>query len=498
CLAREPQAPAETIRQIAEYMRENGDVQKRWRRATREARLRERVAQVKAHVRQRPYTPEQMERLKQQLADRESRLDEAQGKLAVAGIENPEERQAKLKELEVEAAAAQKAFQDAVAPLNKEREGRRREHALLEELLDALLEPVALTAPDLGVTRANTSTQPESGSAALGWHDAEGKTVALLHLSFLRSHRSTRAVTKLAGKYPVHQLSGGSMDFSVGTVSASFSCKAEWRNQQGMKKVVLALVNFDALADLGAALEEDGDLKQRLTDCMEKGREWQTRRQKATQSPGSWRSRVSGKMDELRLPYDTTRLELLDNQIASNELDVASTRAELSMAMIEDPEKHKSERAKAAKEAKQARRETQAAKAPLRPELVAMERKARYVKFAAWEMVDAVVRTPKDTGIIEAKIQEAFALGSMGIHFNDVHTEQLVFALLCFRPMAENTNAPIKLAGKYPAKMNGSVGMSIWVGGATVTLNVQKAEWQNRAKIVELATSLLDLDAIAA
>jgi hypothetical protein len=40
--------------------------------------------------------------------------------------------------------------------------------------------------------------------------------------------------------------------------------------------------------------------------------------------------------------------------------------------------------------------------------------------------------------------------------------------------------------------------MNFWVGGVTVTLNVRKEEWRDKDKLPELATSLLDLDAIAA
>ena len=500
--AREPQAPAETIRQIAEHMRENGDVQKRLRLATQEAHLKQRAAQMKASALHRPYNAKQIEQLKQRLVSYEARFDGVQRELEVAAIEKPEERQAKLKELEVEAAAAQEAYQDAVAPFNEEREARRGDQAPLAELLDALLEPVGQTAPDLGATRADTSAQATSGSATVVWRDAERKQVAYLHLRLLHSQRGSRTeVTKLAGKHPVYRLSDDSLSFSVGTVSASFSAnKAEWRDRKELPNVVLALVNFDALADLGAALAEDGDLKQQLTDCMEKEKEWQTRMRDATQGPESWRSGVNRQTNELRRPYDAKRLEQLESRLARYEQNVAGTRAELSVATIEDPEKRKSERAKADEEAKQAREEVQTAGVPLRVELVAMKRKGRYVEFAAWEMIDAVVRTPEGMGIVEADVQvrDQIANGSAHISFRDARTKQLVYAQIRFQPMPENTNAPTKLAGKYPAQLHGSSSMNFWVGGVTVTLNVRKEEWRDKDKLPELATSLLDLDAIAA
>jgi len=501
-LAREPQAPAETIRQIAEYMRQSADVQKRLRVATREASLKERVAQRKASALYRPYDPKQVEQLKRRLVSYETQLDGVQGELEVAGIEKLEERQAKVKELQVEAAAAQEALQDASAPFNKEREARRGDQAALGELLDALLEPVGQTVPDLGATRANTNTQTGSGSATVVWHGAAGKQLAYLHLRLLASQRGNRdEVTKLAGKYPVHHLSDDSMSFLVGTISASFSAqRAEWRKRKELPKLVEALIDFDALADLAAALAEEGDLKQQLTDCMKKEQEWQTRMRTATQGPQSWQSGVRRKMNELRRPYDAKRVERLEKQLADHERNVAGSRAEVSVATIEDPEKRKSERAKADKEAKQARQEVKAAGVPLRPELVALKRKARYVEFAAWEMIDAVVRTPADTEIVEAaiRVRNQIASGSVNVSFSDAHTEQLIYAQLSFQPMPENMNAPTKLAGKYPAQMHGGSGMTFWVGGVSVNLNVQKGEWRDKDKLPELATSLFDLDAIAA
>jgi len=355
------------------------------------------------------------------------------------------------------------------------------------------------TPEEHGVAKSTITARAGSATITVGWQDAQGRGLAQLHIQLLAVPTRSHGAMKLAGKYPVHHISDYAVSFSAGTIGASFSGRnKEWRDREKLPKLVEALVDFEALAGIEAALAKDGDLKKKLAECAARQQEWQSRMQGATRDIQSRLSLAARRQNGLRKPYDPARVARLEQRLASQKRYLAGVRAELSAATIEDPEKRQAEQLNTAQESKQAQEDLLTAGVPLRAEQVALGKAERSARFGLWELVDSVVRMPKELGGVPPEVRANPRNGSASVSWRDGRTQQLVRAEFHFLPVPPETSLKDKVANKFPVQSWGDGSVTFWTGSVNVNLGVQKAAWKSKDKMLELATKLIDLDAIAA
>ena len=497
--AREPQAPAATIKELAGYMERHRQFAAREAAALAGPREKRSSSQRKVTALHRPYDARQVKRLKGQLKSHQDAAAHIEEELASMRIKEPEARAAKLKEAETEMAAARTALLAARTPLNQEYAKIQQSGKAAEQKMVGLAELVPRTPEEHGVAESTITARAGGATITVGWQDAQGHGLAQLHLQLLAAPARSHRVMKLAGKYPVQHISDYAVSFSVGTIGASFSGrKKEWRDREKLPKLVEALVDFEALAGIDAALAKDGDLRKELVGCAARQKQWQSRMQGATGDIQSRLSLVGRSRNELRKPYDPGRVVKLEQRLASQKRYLAGIRAELSAATIQDPEKRKAERLKAAQDSKQAQEDLLTAAVPLRAEQVALGKAERTARFGLWELVDSVVHMPKEIGTVAPEVRANIRNVSANVSWRDGRTTQLVRAEFRFLPVPPETSLKDKVADKFPVQSWGASSVTFWTGSVNVSLSVEKAEWQSKEKMLELATKLIDLDAIAA
>jgi len=496
---REPQAPAATIRELAGYMKQRRQFEAREKVALAGPKERRSSAQRKAAALHRPYDARQGERLKGQLKSHQDAAAEIEEELTSMRIKEPEARTANLKEAEMEMVAARTALLAARTPLNQEYAKIQQAGEAVKQRMAELAELVPRTPEEHGVAKSTITARAGGATITVGWQDAQGHGLAQLHIQLLAVPTRSHGAMKLAGKYPVHHISDYAVSFSVGTIGASFSGrKKEWRDREKLPKLAEALVDFEALEGIEAALAKDGDLKKQLAECAARQKEWQSRTQSATRGIQSRLSLAGRRRSELRKPHDPVRVARLEQRLASQKRFLAGVRAELSAATIEDPEKRRAERLRTAQESKQAQEDLLTAGVPLRAEQVALGKAERIARFGLWELVDSVVRMPKELGGVPPEVRANPRNGSASVSWRDGRTQQLVRAEFHFLPVRPETSLKDKVAGKFPVQSWGKGSITFLTGSVNVILSVQKAEWKSKDKMLELATELIDLDAIAA
>ena len=494
--AREPQAPAETIRQVAAYLRRHVALEKRQIAVTAAARAKENMAQWRRNELSRRYDAKRVAQIKQRVESHRERRDRTVAELACARIKGPAERATKLKEAVAAGAAAAEEAQAASAAFKDEFVALAKEEAPVKQVLLELVAKVGRTPEELGVAKA--SPRASIGSAGLAWHDSKGTAVAYLTFRFRAPTGSSGKKEKLWGRYPVGYDGESSITFSVGTMVASFNpANRAWRGKAKMREMGKALIDLDAISELQAAVEK-GDLKRQIADLMARNKDLHARAQTATKLPHALQNASMLKRRELERPYDPSRVAGLERRLEPQERNLLASRTELAAAVIAEPEERKREKEKAVAAAKEALQAVKEAGLSLKTDQIALRRERRYVQFALFEMMDGVARMPKGLGIVDAGVITSPRDASVLPWWSDVHDKKLVRAHLRFRPAPGGTNAEPKVAGKYPVRSWTFKSIRFWAGGVDVELQVEKEEWKNKEKVMELAATLLDLERIAA
>jgi len=505
--AREPQTPATTIKELAEYMRQYWQFNMRRELAFTETRRRENSAWRVQSVLRRPYDTRQVEKIKEQLKPYEDSVPLVERDLAVARIRDPKERTAKLRKAEAELVTARQAVLATMAPFDREYAKIQEDGESANRRITELAELVPCTPEEHAVAVATASIQGGGRGVTVAWQDGRKHVLARLRLRLrlrlLVPPVRRYEVMKLAGKYPVYYVNEYKVDFVVGRMAASFSAgKREGKSKEELLKLAAALIDFEALENIEAVLEGDVDLGKKLAAGAAKHKDWHSRMQSASREVRSRQSLALQKRNELRKPYFPSRVRHQERRLSNLQGRLPGIRNELSAATIEDPEKREAERLKAAQELKHAKEGVLAARVHLgvhsKAEEIALEKLGRRARSALWEMVNAVVRMPSELGSGAPKVTASPRSGWASVSWWDGPNRQLAQARLELLPVPPPTPSAEKVAGKYPVQFWDGNSVAFSTGSVSVTVRVWKAEWQSKGRILELAPKLLDLDAIAA
>jgi len=378
--AREPQAPASTIRQVAKYMRKHVALEKRQAAATAVASRREQTAQRRRYALSQCDDAEHAAQLRQRVQSLQEGYDRTASELATAKIKDPAARAAKL-------------------------------HEMLMQVV---------TASDAG-DASNTTFR--------------GEFEALV------------------------------------------------------KEQELTMREF-------AATPGKEDMKRRSANPIAKRKDLRSRARTASRIPNALKREAMQNARELHIPYGPGRAAALGSRLESQERDLLGARAELATAVITDPKERRQEREKAVAAAQKDRQAAREAGLSLIAEEIALRRERRDGQLALLKMMDGVRRMPKGLGIVEAGVITCPRDASVLPWWSDARDKKLVRAHLRFRPVPKLTDPQHRVTGRFPVQSWTFKSIRFWVGGVDIDLQVEREEWRNKAKVMELATKLIDLDTI--
>jgi len=498
-LAGPVQSAKETIAQFAAHARRHATLAERREAAMAAAKERDKFAQWRLTIAKRLHTPQQIADIKEKHEKTLARGEELRAILACAKIEDAEERAAKRKEVEAEQAEARKAASAAGAGFAAEDARLREVLKPIDEELRGLMAKVGRTSEELGIAKAVARANAGiAGTAGVAWNNAQGRTVVQLTLRLSPVTHSTKMPENVWKKFPLGTLNGSSVSFLVGHMSASFVVRdGALGGKEKIQELGETIMDLEALDGFRAARENDGELKRKLDDAMGKYLALHVRRRAATAEPSRRQNAARKKLQELRSPYSAQRvagLELRAKQQRSAEMGSAIS---FEAASNDTPEQRRQARIKAEKGLEDAQHALKQSGVPFREEEIAQRRSTRRLYFHVWEMMDGVVRAPRELTIIESRIHVSPDTARVGVRWYDLLGKELVRGELHLVPSPPAAKGQAKVAGKYPVSACRSGKISFPLGSWEVELEMKKDEWKSNEKMLELAGQLLAVETIA-
>lgn len=494
--------PAEIIRQLGEYAGKCRAYQAKLDAATEVARTKDREAQWRRSALDEKLSDQQLADLQRQLASSQERYDLVLGELTCAKIADADARAAKLKEAETELGELREAAKVAGAPFAQERNRlREAERPLNQDLLERVGK-VGRTPEEWSVVKVTPSAAVGWGTVGLRWADASDKPVAYfsLHLSATNSRPSTEPKEKLWDRFPVLSTSDSSLAFKVGEMVASLTVsKADWRGKETVRKLCEALFDPASLEEFRAGLEDNKEFRQQITEAGRLHLDLESRAREAGKESTARSTALQQELRELNQPYDPARVAGLEKRLASSNETLLGIRIRLDAAALQDPEERKVAKEKAEEEMKKAREGVAEAGLALKGEQRALRNAELYLNLSVRVMLDGVERIPEGVGLYDAGVGVNAQDGSVFVRWSDRHDQQVLRAVLRFRPASPPSADQPLIAGKYPVLSSRFDTLYFQVGGVMVELRAEVDDtWKNKEKLLGIADKLLDLDRLAA
>ncbi len=496
--AREPQSPETTVRQVAEFMRKHADLHMRLTEATREARFEHELAQAKLRQLSQPYSADQVAALDRRIEEAKAYIETTRRNLAIATIQEPEARAARVEELQAELKKVREIImaihQDGMEEQKKLEE---QQESFNKELKD-LAGPVGRISPEIGITNVVSTAHAGKDLLWVTWRSGHNSVASLVVT--LSSDRPPKGddVVKLWGKYPILHDSDSLVRFQVAGMVASLSpVSPQWRDKDKLRELGEALVDFEVLERLPVAIEENVEMKRQINEWRVKTAELQARTMTALREPYSRQNKAQTRLRELANPYNPEQVAKLEAQLEVQETSLVRLENERSVAILEEPAKRDAARAREVEASKKAGRRVLEAGAACKAEQVALDREKRMLEFALWEMADPVVFTLEELGLVETRFSFEPEKALVGIAWRNIYDERQARAHLHFRGDIPDPSPEDKLAGKYPVDTSNDNTVRFFAGGVLVTFTVEEQAWQNVARVREMALSLLDAETIA-
>jgi predicted nucleic acid-binding Zn-ribbon protein len=247
----EAMKPEAVMQRVGEFMERNRDIQRKVSDATEEIRREQQKARQKEAEFGKPYDATRVADLERRLEQQRGYVARLEAELSAAKIESQEERSAKKAEAAAAAAKASKAFQEAMAPFNKERSALYRDAKPVSDAFATLVGTFVRKPEGLGVADTVVDANASDGFCSISWRDAEKKRVAWAHLRLRPLPARIPDQGKVAGKYPIQTVSKTNCWFWAGGVNVAFVVDSkDWQEKDKLPELAAKLLDLDALAAL--------------------------------------------------------------------------------------------------------------------------------------------------------------------------------------------------------------------------------------------------------
>ena len=497
--AQNKQTPAEVIRQVAKCMQETEELERRMRLNVGKARQARDEAADRLKVLRESHNPDVLDRRKRRLGQAESAVAYTRLRLSAARLEAPETRAAQLKKANADVLAARAALQAARIGPTEERAKLATEKLLLERELRNLGEKATRVPNDLGIAKRLVEGNVASGLATVSWLDVGKEQLARLQLQFGKPRRSEHNEADLLGRYPAWQLLEHELAFRVGAMDLLFTVvEPEWRTKRDLRKLLLRLLDADALESLHLGKQGMGELAQRTAEWRRRTRALPDRSGEAIAAADLQVSKAQARAVELGEPYSLDRVAKMERRLVGHEDFLLVMRAYVS-TIGEAPAEHAAKLKQAIADHKRAKLAHMEESGPLMAEQFALRKRQRHADLALTELIEGTVLTPGDIGAFQAIVRASAGKGHADITWRDVYHKRLASAQMHIEGLPFRIPpGPGRAARKQVVHAEGNGAASLVAGGVRMRLAVKKAEWRDKKAVLELVPKLLDLAAITA